>query len=91
MRKARTPAKESKLCVRREKARHGTHLEALTLTLAPKLERWLGCTCSVHIASLWHTMQMISCKWNEGAGRETEKMKRRKGDIWAKFGWEWHV
>ena len=28
-------------------------------------------------------MQMISCKWNEGAGRETEDKKERKGEIWA--------
>lgn len=69
--------------MRRQNARHGTHLEGLTLTLAPKPERWLGWTCSVHTASLWHTMQMISCKWNEGAGREREDKKERKGEIWA--------
>lgn len=97
MRKARIPAKEKKLRGKRKNTRHGTHLETLILTLAPKSERWLGRICWVHSLLVVHDAKDdFTCKWNEGAGRDEkrEMMIRRdrerfgprldgKGPVWA--------
>ena len=94
MREARIPAKENKLCGKRKNARHGTHLETLILTLAPKSERWLGRICLVHsLLMARDANDDFTCKWNGGAGRDEkrEMMIRDRERFGPRLDGEGHV